>query len=269
MKENEFQRRQREREFQRRVLAALEKPPGNRFWAVLNSGIVIWLLSTSVIVLGGGYITSHLQCLKDANQLIDKREIVLSEYNSLIQKYRDAIEKSTSSKDLASALIIKEPSDNGLSNLSLGELGNEFLKADSRTSYDEIPDKAVDNTRMDWLKFANDATDKQFDKAANNTLYGISPGENNLNAFRSDKLVDLYNAEGWSFDLDNDLRAYTAVPNCSAINIAFTVLGYEPPIVRGEIAPWYDLHGAFLEKKERMEVLQAAIQGKDIIKKPH
>jgi hypothetical protein len=68
---NDQLRERREREFQRRVLSALEKKQ-NRIWAFLNSGIVLWFLTAMIITVGGSFITNHKQCLADARQIISR-----------------------------------------------------------------------------------------------------------------------------------------------------------------------------------------------------
>jgi hypothetical protein len=55
--ESDGLRERREREFQRRVLAAIERPKSNRFWAFINSAAFLWLASAIVLTGGGWYIT--------------------------------------------------------------------------------------------------------------------------------------------------------------------------------------------------------------------
>jgi hypothetical protein len=56
MPENETQWRNRERRFQEAVLAALKKPKRDWFFATINSGIVLWLLSAIVIGFGAAVL---------------------------------------------------------------------------------------------------------------------------------------------------------------------------------------------------------------------
>lgn len=69
MRENETQQQNREREFQNRVLAALEKPKRNRFLAFINAPAFLWLLSVIVLSIGGTYYTNYKQCMADAESL--------------------------------------------------------------------------------------------------------------------------------------------------------------------------------------------------------
>jgi hypothetical protein len=62
-------REKREREFQQRLLAVLEKTPKTARFAVINSPIVIWVLSAIFVTLGGGYYTTYHQCVDDARRI--------------------------------------------------------------------------------------------------------------------------------------------------------------------------------------------------------
>jgi hypothetical protein len=62
----------REKRFQDRVLAALEKPRKNRILLIINSAFFLWLLSASVLTFGSFYFTTYQQCVRDANSDSDK-----------------------------------------------------------------------------------------------------------------------------------------------------------------------------------------------------
>src|SRR5437016_7933218 len=64
-------RNRRERAFQARVLATLDKPKGAPILAALNSPIVLWLLSAILITSGGAYLNNHQQCIQNALTDID------------------------------------------------------------------------------------------------------------------------------------------------------------------------------------------------------
>jgi hypothetical protein len=86
MVENEFFRQKRGREFQQRVLAAVEKPKSNRLLAIINSAFFLWVLTACVVTAGGTYVASYQQCRKDADSEIDRstkleRELYQRELN--------------------------------------------------------------------------------------------------------------------------------------------------------------------------------------------
>lgn len=86
-------REKRDRKFQTRILAALEKKPRTIRWLVLlNTPIAIWLLSVIFITLGGGYFTAYRQCIDDG-RVISR---TYSTYKYEIFYRQDAIVKAIS-----------------------------------------------------------------------------------------------------------------------------------------------------------------------------
>ena len=86
MVENKFVHQKREREFQQRVLAAVEKPKSSKLVAVLNSAFFLWVLTACVVTAGGTYVGAYQQCRKDADSEIDRstkleRELYQRELN--------------------------------------------------------------------------------------------------------------------------------------------------------------------------------------------
>jgi hypothetical protein len=72
MTEDDTLRHERERAFQASILAALEKPKENKFWALLNKPFTLWLLSLILLTVGGSYISAYRQCQQDAYAQIEQ-----------------------------------------------------------------------------------------------------------------------------------------------------------------------------------------------------
>jgi hypothetical protein len=96
MPENETQWRNREREFQKAVLAALSKPKENGLWALLNRPFTLWLLSLILLTIGGSYLTAHRQCQEDADKQIDQLEELDTEIERREQHIREIVEQNAS-----------------------------------------------------------------------------------------------------------------------------------------------------------------------------
>jgi hypothetical protein len=67
-------RNRREREFQSRMLAAVEKPKQSTTGVVakvLNSPFTLWLLSAILITVGGAFFSTRQQCIADAEKVIE------------------------------------------------------------------------------------------------------------------------------------------------------------------------------------------------------
>lgn len=70
--ENKVMRHKREREFQARVLAKVEKPKENQFWALLNKPFTLWFFSLILVSIFGSYLSAYQQCRKDADDEIER-----------------------------------------------------------------------------------------------------------------------------------------------------------------------------------------------------
>jgi len=244
MPENEFLRQKREREFQQRMLAALEKPRQNRVWMILNSAFVLWLLSAILITGGGTYITGHKQCLADADQIINRRARLRQELFG---------------RDLAYARRIADPKTfeftvpdkrgsvlADLSNVGYAEIQAEYMNLTSRVRYADIPELNVNALRLSWLDFVSPRNDKLFDDfhAADDHDKG---GEENLSrALTSQKLLIALVIADQSFEHDLDSLAYRFDPNCSMANLLGIALGYRPPIVFAAVSPSLDAFSTIL-----------------------
>ena len=81
-------RNERDRAHQKKSLGV---PKRNVVLAVINSGFFLWLLSAALLTGGGGYITNHQECMREANQLIQRRSLVSEEMFGRLVAYLGAI----------------------------------------------------------------------------------------------------------------------------------------------------------------------------------
>lgn len=65
--------------FRQRVLAAIEKPPKSRLLAIVNSSLFLWVLTLLVVTTGGTALTSYQQCVKEADEAIERNTRVQRE----------------------------------------------------------------------------------------------------------------------------------------------------------------------------------------------
>jgi hypothetical protein len=263
MADSEFLRQKREREFQQRVLSAVEKPKESRAWKFVNSGIFLWGLSVAVITIGGGYITNHQQCMRDADRLIERREHLTRE----IWARKLAFERA-----VADAKSIQEapffPDTRGsyffeLAKIATPDLESELMKLRFRVMYAELPLREISDARDAWIHF--NETQSDFDQAALQTEREGPEASGNPDLFlkihkAQAKLSVAYD----SFNRDVDIYAYNFVPNCSVENTFRTALGYSPPIVFASVSPVLSLAGSdfkkfFRDEIARIEKLQSAI----------
>lgn len=159
-------RERRERDFQARVLAALEKPKRNRFFAIINSAAFLWLLSAFVLSLGGAYFTSHQQCIAEADQLSATYEKLVTEIQRRQLFIVYAVQSANDIDSLKKVLIagygrypdlrirplyeLIEQRDKLLERIDYSTFGEEILKRDR--SYKEMT-AVLDRQGVDVSKY--------------------------------------------------------------------------------------------------------------------
>jgi hypothetical protein len=227
-------RNERERAFQKRVLASGSKR--NVFFAVINSGFFLWLLSAVLLTIGGGYITNHQQCMREADQLIERRNKISNELSGRQLAFSSALEVVTTLKQLRYGPSTLGSTVPELSKLSYLEVQQEWWKLLNRTEYDELPNTPIRSTRNEWSEFNRREADRGFEEVQRPIDDKPRKLDPNLE-FRSRKLyVQLFNGLD-SFLQDIERLAYYFEPNCSPMRTLGVALGYKPQIVHARVSP--------------------------------
>jgi hypothetical protein len=138
MRQSEFLREKREREFYARVLGALEKPNSNRLLAIVNSAAFLWLLSALLITSGGSYFTKYQECARQADEIIDKFQRLNEELYIRRKAIFQAISDSgsidairSSIKELPSIYVDLKPR-------TIRDLDAEFRKLNARIDHSQL-----------------------------------------------------------------------------------------------------------------------------------
>lgn len=134
------------REFQARVLAALEKPKAKRWIVILNSPIIIWLLSVIVLTLGGGYYTTYRQCVADAQSIASAYRTIDYEIRYRQDSIIDVVLQAKTMDDVRRGLTNKFYYSSELKDKSISE-----LMALDRAAY-----LRIDRSEMNLPKSAKD-----------------------------------------------------------------------------------------------------------------
>src|SRR5262245_43535697 len=123
---NDFLRDKREREFQTKVLAALEKPTERTFWKTINSPFILWALSAILVSTISGFIASSNSCTTEAERLIETHDQIRSELEERYRRIRH-IALAASTMDEALSLIDLIPS--GSTDFRNRSTGTLYLQA--------------------------------------------------------------------------------------------------------------------------------------------
>jgi hypothetical protein len=228
-------RNARIRIFQRELLERVDQPRSNRIWTFLNSALFIWFLSASLLTVGGGYITNHQQCIRDADQFISRRAHLVSELSS---------RKATFAASVASAKRLQPPFLPGkpgslfpdLANALYGEVEKEFWMVIERVEWEELPDKRIAEAQMRWLDYNSSRADREYERFRESVP--SSKDDDALKEFKKTvELQTLYD----KFNADLDTLAYFYQPDCTVLKTLGTALGYKPHIVKAFVSPLFFL----------------------------
>jgi hypothetical protein len=107
-----------------RILDAIkELKPQKKFWlfALINSAFFLWLLTALFVTTGGTYISKRLECMKDAQDAVDRYNLLYDELGSRRWKTVDIIGNNDMSQALTLVRAIPADSDTfkGVTTMSL------------------------------------------------------------------------------------------------------------------------------------------------------
>jgi hypothetical protein len=126
------------------MLFALERTPKRKIFVILNSAFFLWILTASMLTVGGGYISQHAQCMADANKLIDRRERIKREIGDRKQKSQG---DSTAHGDNPTQLHPETFAFAEFSKHSNAELDWELSTVEARFIFPATPAELVDFKR--------------------------------------------------------------------------------------------------------------------------
>jgi len=95
---------QDERDFQSKVLEALNPPSKKRFLIVLNSAFFLWCMSALILTLGGTYYSARNQCVGDANRYLDAYSDMITETYVRLDEMTEIAETAKTRDDFISRM---------------------------------------------------------------------------------------------------------------------------------------------------------------------
>jgi hypothetical protein len=144
-----------------KLIRDAQKPPKpNKFWLVLNSGIFLWFLSASLLTVGGGYVTSHQVCMREADQLIERRDGLSREIHSRRLAFHETVANAKTVEQLVIVPTTKGSVYPDLEKTPYNEIEQELRKLGFRIDYDELPDDAVTRAREEMHLLLVEYVDK-------------------------------------------------------------------------------------------------------------
>jgi hypothetical protein len=214
-----------------------EKPPASKpdgrwktLWLVLNSGFVLWLLSAVVLTLGGGYFSNHAQCMRDSEQLIERRRGLGEEIMTRSYAFKDKVDAATTAQKMP---VMPDNGGSGsaeLAKMPFVQLSAEHILLDQRVAFDNLPDNFVLKAKAAWIQSAITRQSKiseDFARSVQDQKFKQDPATQ----FKFRKLNAQLQFEQTHFDHELDALAYTFQSNCTPYNLVWFALGYKPRII--------------------------------------
>lgn len=233
-------------------LAAPPEKPKSKLWAFVNSGIVLWLLSALFLTLGGGYFTNHAQCMRDSEQLIERRRMLGEELLGRNYAFSEKVEAATNVKGIPFLPDLAGSNNPSLAKVPYLSILGEFGLIDGRVVYNDLPDDFVAKAKYAWLQIDTEKNKKLHDDLQT-TLAGQKRSQDPAVFFKFRKLMAEAQFEQMHFEHELSVLAYTFQANCTPKNLVFFALGYKPPIIEAVTSPLFGDDGIKSILREHIE----------------
>jgi hypothetical protein len=220
----ELLRNKREREFQARILAAVDKPKQSHIITIINSPFVLWALSAILVSATAAYLTASIGCTAEAERLLETHDKITSE---LAGRYRQMRRGILAAKSFEEALNfvdeLPSKSSKEFSNRSTSSLWAQARRIEQK-SYETNKPVDPDTRILDRWEHLNDIF--LSDKPASQMLLSYGGIEHMQELARDDEVARMQD-KAHSFYLE---------PDCSQWQIVLRMIGFSPAILR---MSWY------------------------------
>jgi len=209
MCDDELPQQKDETAFERRVLAAIEKPEQSRFIKIINSGLCLWLASVVFVTIGGAYFSSRLACKDDGNKALSKLEHLLTEidqreyYISVaildaktiddLKKKLKAIPNTYAEFERSSLRELKEERNKLVRSSTIGDTDEkrEKLRSGEEDIRRKLDDKGIDPTLYDDVFLNERISDLAQKDLENLAMYAANVLPKHLESSRTIRFYDL------------------------------------------------------------------------------
>jgi hypothetical protein len=221
------------------IVAPNTPPKRNIVLIVVNSASFFWFLSAALLAAGGGYVANHEACLREADQLIERRSLISFELLGRQRSSSIKLESSSAYNGAPSGSSNAGSSVPEFSKMTYGDVQQEWLKALRRVEYEELPDGSIEQLQREWLEFNPQVADEPFgdvNKPIRNDAVKINPVlESKVRKLRS-PLFSGYD----SFLRDLDTYVYFFQTNCTPLRTLGVAFGHKPQIVLASVSPLFE-----------------------------
>jgi hypothetical protein len=226
---NDNLRNRRELEFQKKVLAALQRPKPSRWLAVFNSRLFSVLVLGLFGTIGSIYFTSYQKCTADAERLSEAWYRLTRE----AMTRQDAIAWTvTQAKSMDDFRNIKYPNVYAeMKDKSLWEVLREKRQISRRIDFSPTRNMQIPATSVGDTKYSADELVRYGGIAVGNVPHHIKDTE--IDAVRS-FLMRYFN--GTFMEYHKDIRIWLH-PRCDFSSVAMSIVGRPTPIIVSSTTP--------------------------------
>jgi hypothetical protein len=146
----------RDRKFQQRLLAALDRPKKHWFIRIVNSAAFLWLATLLLVTVGGGFLTNYQQCIRDADLLSERHARIFRALHTRQKAFATLIETSATVEDIRAGVAKLPYTYSDLRERTLFDLNREFELIHTKIDDSALP-LAVKGEAVlvaDWLTFS-------------------------------------------------------------------------------------------------------------------
>jgi len=220
-------RERRDQEFQRRVLAALERPKPPKWTAVVNSRLFSVLVLGIIGAIGSFYFTNYQKCLADAERLSEAWYRLTREAMTRHDAIAWTVVRATSFDDFRNIKYPNVYSD--LKDKSLWEVLREKRQVARRIDF--TPTSTLKISASGDTGYSADELDKYGGIAVGNVRYDLK--DNELENARSFLMRYL---NGVFAQYRREMRLWLH-PRCTFTTVAKSIAGYQSPIITTSLNP--------------------------------
>jgi hypothetical protein len=210
----EKMRNDRERAFQKRMVGT--PPKRNVVLAMINSAFFLWCLSAVFLTVGGSYVANHQACMREADQLLERRNLIGNELLGRQLAFSVKLEGAKTLKEIPPSPTNAGSSLPEFSKMTYWNVQQEWLKILQRIEYEDLPDSSIKELRRDWLDFNSQVADQLFDDV--NKPIPNKPAKIDAALELKTRKLHAQLFSGYdSFLHDLDTYAYFFQPNCTPV----------------------------------------------------
>ncbi|HXQ74023.1 MAG TPA: hypothetical protein VN844_26200 [Pyrinomonadaceae bacterium] len=127
-------------------MKALEQPNKSWLFRLINSAAFLWLATLAIVTLGGGYLSAHQQCVKDADAVADRYQKLHREVYVRQEKIHQVVGAAKTIAEIRDGIAQLPNNYAELKERTLFELTRELFSVSAKVDTSELPPEKIMGT---------------------------------------------------------------------------------------------------------------------------